>query len=93
MKIATFHRFSKRGIIVSSTINAFFEDETNTIHNSSARQGVFEDEQGSTKTKKPALRLACLVDYTGIISNLMEDLLRLDRFAESVEDELSTSPR
>ncbi len=34
-----------------------------------------------------------VVDYTGKISNLMEDLLRLDRFAESVEDELSTSPR
>ena len=39
-------------------------------------------------TKKPALRLACLVDYTGKISNFLEDLEKLDRFAESVEDEL-----
>ena len=39
-------------------------------------------------TKKPALRLACLVDYTGKISNLLEDIEKLDRFAESVEDDL-----
>ena len=41
--------------------------------------------------KKPALRLACLVDYTGKISNLLEDLEKLDRFAQSVEDELVNS--
>jgi hypothetical protein len=40
------------------------------------------------KTKKPALRLACLVDYTGIISNFFEDLEKLNRFSESIEDEL-----
>ena len=33
--------------------------------------------------------MSCLVDYTGKISNFFEDLLRLDRFAESVEDELN----
>ena len=39
-------------------------------------------------TKKPALRLACLVDYTGKISNFFEDLEKLNRFSESIEDEL-----
>jgi hypothetical protein len=29
------------------------------------------------------------VDYTDKFSNLFEDLLRLDRFAQSVEDELN----
>ena len=29
-----------------------------------------------------------LVDYTGEISNLLEDIEKLDRFAESVEDDL-----
>ena len=33
-------------------------------------------------------RLACLVDYTDKFSNFFEDLLRLDKFAESIEDEL-----
>jgi len=28
-------------------------------------------------------RLACLVDYTGKISNFFDDLEKLDRFAES----------
>ena len=35
-----------------------------------------------------AFTLFC-VEYTGKFSNLFEDLLRLDRFAESVEDELN----
>ena len=39
-------------------------------------------------TKKPALRLACLVDYTGKISNFFEDLEKLNRFSESIEDKL-----
>ena len=39
-------------------------------------------------TKKPALRLAFLVDCTGKNSNLLEDIEKLDRFAESVEDDL-----
>ena len=30
-----------------------------------------------------------LVDYTGKFSNFFEDLLRLDRFAERIEDELN----
>ena len=34
-----------------------------------------------------ALTLFC-VDYTDKFSNFFEDLLRLDRFAQSVEDEL-----
>lgn len=33
-------------------------------------------------------RLACCVDYTDKSSNFFEDLLRLDKFAESIEDEL-----
>ena len=32
--------------------------------------------------------LSSVVDYTGKISNLLEDIEKLDRFAESVEDEL-----
>ena len=42
----------------------------------------------SDKNKSQPERLACCVDYTGIISNFFEDLLRLDKFAESIEDEL-----
>ena len=34
-----------------------------------------------------ALTLFC-VDYTDKFSNFFEDLLRLDKFAESIEDEL-----
>ena len=33
--------------------------------------------------------LFSIVDYTDKFSNFFEDLLRLDRFAESVEDELN----
>ena len=33
--------------------------------------------------------MSCLVDYIGKISNLLEDLEKLDRFAQSVEDELN----
>ena len=42
----------------------------------------------SPKQKWPALRLACLVDYTDKFSNFFEDLERLDRFAESAENEI-----
>ena len=45
-------------------------------------------EASAAKQKKPALRLACLVDYTGKISNFFVDLERLDRFAESAENEI-----
>ena len=34
-------------------------------------------------------RIFRLVDYTGKISNFFEDLPKLDRFAQSVEDELN----
>ena len=34
-------------------------------------------------------RLACCVDYTDKFSNFFEDLEKLDRFAQSVEDELN----
>ena len=37
-------------------------------------------EASATKQKKPALRLACSVDYTGKISNLLEDLRKVERF-------------
>ena len=33
--------------------------------------------------------LSSVVDYTGKISNFFEDLEKLDRFAQSVEDELN----
>ena len=38
-------------------------------------------------TKKPALRLACLVDYTGKISNLLEDLRKVEKFAQYVDNQ------
>jgi hypothetical protein len=38
-------------------------------------------------TKKPALRLACLVDYTGKISNLFEDIKKVERFLQNVENQ------
>ena len=40
-----------------------------------------------TKTKASPERLACCVDYTGKFSNFFEDLLKLDKFAESIEEE------
>ena len=46
-----------------------------------------EDAEGHKKTGKTA-DFSGLVDYTGKISNFFEDLLKLDRFAESIEDEL-----
>ena len=42
-----------------------------------------------TKTSLLEAGFQSFVDYTGKFSNIFEDLLRLDRFAESVEDELS----
>ena len=33
--------------------------------------------------------MSCLVDYIGKILNLLEDLEKLNRFAQSVEDELN----
>ena len=44
-----------------------------------------------TRIKKKPENLSIfpvLVDYTGEISNLLEDIEKLDRFAESVEDDL-----
>ncbi len=43
---------------------------------------------GLADTKKPAQRLACLVGYYDRLSNFLEDLEKLDRFAESIENEL-----
>ena len=43
--------------------------------------------RGQADEKASPERLACLVDYCDILSNLWEDLLKLDRFAKSVEDE------
>ena len=42
---------------------------------------------GLADTKKPAQRLACLVDYTGKISNLLEDLKAVERFIQSAENQ------
>ena len=39
---------------------------------------------GLADTKKPAQRLACLADYTGKISNLLEDYKKVDIFAQIV---------
>ena len=40
-------------------------------------------------TKKPALRPACLVDQTPKISNLLEDLKKVERFAQYIENQTS----
>ena len=38
------------------------------------------------KTKKASPeRLACLVDYTGKISNLLEDIKKVERFVQYIE--------
>ena len=42
-----------------------------------------------TKKRNHPLDNSSLVDYTGKISNFFEDLLKLDRFAQSVEDEVN----
>ncbi len=40
------------------------------------------------KTEKASLiRLACLVDYTGKISNLLEDLRKVERFTQNIENQ------
>jgi len=46
---------------------------------------------GKDKKKRKPVNLTgflCYVDYTGNISNFFDDLEKLDRFAESIEDEL-----
>ena len=43
---------------------------------------------GQKKEEKP-FDFSSVVDYTDKFSNFFEDLLRLDRFAQSVEDELN----
>ena len=47
-------------------------------------------EASATKQKKPALRLACLVDYTGKISNLLEDFRKVKEFIKSIDAQSST---
>jgi len=51
VKIDTFIHISKGGFFISSTKNAFFEDETVKLTISSSKQCIFEDEQGPMKTK------------------------------------------
>ena len=46
-------------------------------------------EASATKQKKPALRLACLVDQTPKFSNLLEDLWKVERFAQYIENQAS----
>ncbi|MBQ3765255.1 MAG: hypothetical protein II874_08365 [Bacteroidales bacterium] len=53
----------------------------------------FELEMGTLqwsrhKKKDTSEEMSYLVDYTGKNSNLLEDIEKLDRFAESVEDDL-----
>ena len=38
-------------------------------------------------TKKPALRLACLVDQTPKISNLLEDLKKVEKYLKFVDNQ------
>ena len=51
-------------------------------------QSICRDARPSKSFDFPAL-----VDYTDKFSNFFEDLVKLDKFGESIEDELSTSPR
>ena len=53
---------------------------------SSSSFGIFEDER-TWKQKKPALRLACLVDYYDKLSNLLEDICVLNIFSNFIEME------
>ena len=40
------------------------------------------------KTEKASLeRLACLVDYTGKISNLLEDIRKVEKFAQYFDNQ------
>ena len=49
---------------------------------------LFQDKT-KDKTKASPERLACCVDYTGKFSNFFGDLEKLDRFSQSVENELN----
>ena len=49
-------------------------------------------EASATKQKKPALRLACLVDYYDKLSNFMRAVLALESFSNSIRmDEMKDS--
>lgn len=52
---------------------------------------VSAEPQGRVQTNEKASpeRRACLVDYYDKLSNLLEDLLTLDQFVESIESELN----
>ena len=53
------------------------------------RLSHFRQWSASHNAKRQPVRLPFrLVDYTGKISNFFDDLEKLDRFAESIEDEL-----
>ena len=53
-------------------------------------RSISSDYETVTKEKQDkSFDLSCLVDYTDKSSNFFEDLLKLDRFAQSVEDELN----
>jgi hypothetical protein len=44
------------------------------------------------KTEKASLeRLACLVDYTGKISNLLEDIKKVERFLQNIDNQGSVN--
>ena len=52
---------------------------------------LFAESQFSDNQTNKSAFVGCLiiyVDYTGKISNFLEDIEKLDRFAESVEDDL-----
>jgi hypothetical protein len=57
VKLAIFRLFSKDGSIVSSSKNAFFEDETFKMCLSSSKEGFIEDESRQ-KTKTAAQKAA-----------------------------------
>ena len=42
-------------------------------------------------TKKPALMPACLVDYTGKNSNLLEDIKKVERFLQNIDNQGSVN--
>ncbi len=52
---------------------------------SNSKQGL--SDCVGTKNKRQIRRFVCLVDYTGKISNLLEDLEKVKRFVQSAENQ------
>ena len=59
------------------------ENVKRTVTSEASGRPKGEGEASATKQKKPApKRLACCVDYYDKLSNLLEDLRKVERFAQ-----------